>query len=174
MCPCQRRCEFNAGCKCCFVVQKKDIFRSRRMKQHWDCFWKMWEIGRRWVMYICSCFKFCLQIMLITVAHPTSSSFLCISTSNERLVFILWQVLGKEAEKFGGDTLLNGQEKLSIIRQQMDGWTDNALKVFSRHRKEGANSHPDQEGMMTLNEASHIHHPHNHFNAPYNQIFHAL
>nr|XP_034304358.1 LOW QUALITY PROTEIN: axonemal dynein light chain domain-containing protein 1 [Crassostrea gigas] len=62
------------------------------------------------------------------------------------------EVLGKEAEKFGGDTLLNGQEKLSIIRQQMDGWTDNALKVFSRHRKEGANSHPDQEGMMTLNE----------------------
>lgn len=65
------------------------------------------------------------------------------------------QVLGKEAEKFGGDTLLNGQEKLSIIRQQMDGWSDNALKVFSRHRKEGAQSHPDQEGMMALNEVSH-------------------
>ncbi|XP_078323463.1 axonemal dynein light chain domain-containing protein 1-like isoform X5 [Crassostrea virginica] len=62
------------------------------------------------------------------------------------------EVLGKEAEKFGGDTLLNGQEKLSIIRQQMDGWSDNALKVFSRHRKEGAQSHPDQEGMMALNE----------------------
>ncbi|XP_056012057.1 axonemal dynein light chain domain-containing protein 1-like isoform X3 [Ostrea edulis] len=62
------------------------------------------------------------------------------------------EVLGKEAEKFGGDTLLNGQEKLSVIRQQMDGWTDNALKVFSRHRKEGAQNHPDQEGMMTLNE----------------------
>lgn len=82
MCPCQRRCVFNAGCNCCFVVQKKDIFRSRRMKQHWDCFWKMWEIGRRWVMYICSCFKFCLQIMLITVAHPTSSSFLCFIVFN--------------------------------------------------------------------------------------------
>jgi hypothetical protein len=64
----------------------------------------------------------------------------------------LLQVLGKEAEKFGGDTLLNGQEKLSFIRQQMDGWTDNALKVFSRHRKEGAQNHPDQDGMMTLNE----------------------
>lgn len=86
------------------------------------------------------------------------------------MVCVLWQVLGKEAEKFGGDTLLNGQEKLSIIRQQMDGWTDNALKVFSRHRKEGANSHPDQEGMMTLNEASHIHHPYSQFNAPYHLI----
>ncbi|XP_062611821.1 axonemal dynein light chain domain-containing protein 1-like isoform X3 [Saccostrea cucullata] len=62
------------------------------------------------------------------------------------------EVLGREAEKFGGDTLLNGQEKLTVIRQQMDGWTDNALKVFSRHRKEGAKNHPDQDGMMTLNE----------------------
>lgn len=72
---------------------------------------------------------------------------------NSLIYLFLWlQVLGKESEKFGGDTLLNGQEQLMLIRKQMDGWTDNALKVFTRHRKDGQKSHPDQENMMQLNE----------------------
>ncbi|XP_021363508.1 axonemal dynein light chain domain-containing protein 1-like isoform X2 [Mizuhopecten yessoensis] len=64
-----------------------------------------------------------------------------------------WEdVLGRESEKFGGDTLLNGQEQLMVIRRQMDGWTDNALKVFNRHRKEPNVNHPSQDSMNILNE----------------------
>lgn len=62
--------------------------------------------------------------------------------------------MGKETEKFGGDMLLNGQEQLMNIRRQMDGWTDNALKVFNRHRKEASINHPDHERMNVMNEAS--------------------
>ncbi|KAK3088891.1 hypothetical protein FSP39_025040 [Pinctada imbricata] len=62
------------------------------------------------------------------------------------------EVLSKETEKFGGDTLLNGQDQLTLIRKQMDGWTDNALKVFARHRREGNKTHPDQDNMTALNE----------------------
>ncbi|XP_069120299.1 axonemal dynein light chain domain-containing protein 1-like isoform X3 [Argopecten irradians] len=64
-----------------------------------------------------------------------------------------WEdVLGRESEKFGGDILLNGQEQLMVIRRQMDGWTDNALKVFNRHRKEPNVNHPSHDSMNILNE----------------------
>ena len=70
--------------------------------------------------------------------------FYCIS--------LFLQLLGKETEKFGGDTLLNGQEQLHQIKQQMDGWTDSALRVFSRHRGLEGRQHPDQVAMVKLNE----------------------
>ena len=64
------------------------------------------------------------------------------------------QLLGKETEKFGGDTLLNGQEQLHQIKQTMEGWTDSALKVFGRHRGLEGRQHPDQENMVKLNEVT--------------------
>ena len=36
----------------------------------------------------------------------------------------------------------------------MEGWTDNALKVFQRHRKDPTRNHPDQERMVKLNQVS--------------------
>ncbi|XP_052091533.1 axonemal dynein light chain domain-containing protein 1-like isoform X3 [Mytilus californianus] len=64
-----------------------------------------------------------------------------------------WEViLSKESEKYGGETLLEGQDKLTLIRYQMEGWTDNALKVFGRHRKDPTKNHPDQDRMVTLNQ----------------------
>ena len=65
---------------------------------------------------------------------------------------MLFQLLGKETGNFGGDTLLNGQEQLHQVKRQMEGWTDNALKVFSRHRGLEGRIHPDQEAMIRLNE----------------------
>lgn len=62
------------------------------------------------------------------------------------------ELLNKETEKFGGDTLLNGQEQLHFIKLQLEGWTDNALKVFSRHHGSEGNTHPDQIAMITLND----------------------
>ncbi|KAL4218861.1 Axonemal dynein light chain domain-containing protein 1 [Mactra antiquata] len=62
------------------------------------------------------------------------------------------ELLGKETEKFGGDMLLNGQEQLHMIKQQMEGWTDNALLVLSRHRGSEDTTHPDQINMLNLNE----------------------
>jgi hypothetical protein len=52
------------------------------------------------------------------------------------------------------ETLLEGQDKLTLIRLQMEGWTDNALKVFQRHRKDPTRNHPDQERMVKLNQVS--------------------
>ena len=68
------------------------------------------------------------------------------------------QLLGKETEKFGGDTLLNGQEQLHQIKRQMEGWTDNALKVFGRHRGLEGRQHPDQENMAKMNEVTEMSH----------------
>ena len=62
------------------------------------------------------------------------------------------EILSKESEKYGGETLLEGQDKLTLIRLQMEGWTDNALKVFQRHRKDPTRNHPDQERMVKLNQ----------------------
>ncbi|XP_052221948.1 axonemal dynein light chain domain-containing protein 1-like isoform X3 [Dreissena polymorpha] len=62
------------------------------------------------------------------------------------------ELLGRETEKFGGDTLLNGQEQLHFIKLQMDGWTDNALQMFGRHRTIDGENHPDQKHMMDLND----------------------
>ena len=39
----------------------------------------------------------------------------------------------------------------------MEGWTDNALKVFGRHRGTTGTAHPDQKAMIALNEVS-VHH----------------
>ena len=68
--------------------------------------------------------------------------------------FLFLQLLGKETEKFGGDTLLNGQEQLHQIKQTMEGWTDNALKVFGRHRGLEGRQHPDHINMVKLNEVT--------------------
>ena len=64
------------------------------------------------------------------------------------------QVLSKEAEFFGGDLLLSNQDELANIRKEMEGWTDNALKVFGRHRGTTGAAHPDQKAMIALNEVS--------------------
>ncbi|XP_076455039.1 axonemal dynein light chain domain-containing protein 1-like isoform X2 [Babylonia areolata] len=67
--------------------------------------------------------------------------------------FRAWEkVLSKEAEVFGGDLLLSNQDELSQIRKEMEGWTDNALKVFGRHRGTSNTVHPDQTAMMNLND----------------------
>lgn len=60
--------------------------------------------------------------------------------------------LSKEADLFGGDLLLSNQEELSHIRKEMEGWTDNALKMFGRHRRASAGPHPGQKSMLLLNE----------------------
>ncbi|XP_059177935.1 axonemal dynein light chain domain-containing protein 1-like isoform X2 [Physella acuta] len=58
----------------------------------------------------------------------------------------------KETEMYGGDNLLNTQDELSRIQREMEGWTDCALKVFRRHRRNDGKTHPDQENMIALNE----------------------
>jgi len=70
--------------------------------------------------------------------------------------FLFLQLLGKETEKFGGDTLLNGQEQLHSIKMEMDGWTDNAMMVFSRHISAEGNTHRDQANMLDLNDVSYM------------------
>nr|KAG5700478.1 hypothetical protein BaRGS_013965 [Batillaria attramentaria] len=62
------------------------------------------------------------------------------------------EMLSKESDVFGGDMLLSNQEELSQIRKEMEGWTDNALKVFSRHRGLSGTPHQGQKSMMQLNE----------------------
>ena len=61
-------------------------------------------------------------------------------------------MLSKEAEMFGGDLLLSSQDELTQIRREMEGWTDNALKVFGRHRGTNNTIHPDQTAMLNLND----------------------
>ena len=63
-------------------------------------------------------------------------------------------MLSKEAEFFGGDLLLSNQDELAHIRTEMEGWTDNALQIFGRHRGTTGMAHPDQKAMMGLNEVS--------------------
>ena len=58
----------------------------------------------------------------------------------------------QESEKFGGDTVLSGQEFLSRVRLQMYGWTDCAVKIFSRHSQDDGAPHPDHTDMDTLNQ----------------------
>ncbi|KAK7095467.1 axonemal dynein light chain domain-containing protein 1-like [Littorina saxatilis] len=67
--------------------------------------------------------------------------------------FRAWEkILSKEAEFFGGDLLLSKQDELAQIRKEMEGWTDNALKVFSRHRGTTGATHADKKAMLALNE----------------------
>jgi hypothetical protein len=53
---------------------------------------------------------------------------------------------------FGGDTLLRNQDELAAIRKEVEGWTDNALLVFGRHRGNTGSVHPEQTTMIALNE----------------------
>ncbi|PVD21951.1 hypothetical protein C0Q70_17754 [Pomacea canaliculata] len=62
------------------------------------------------------------------------------------------KILSKQAELFGGDLLLSNQDELSQIRREMEGWTDCALEVFSRHRGPSGASHPNQKSLLLLNE----------------------
>ena len=81
--------------------------------------------------------------------------------NDKRNIIMFWQhsictfphqLLSNQSEKFGGDTLLTGQEALLLIRKMMDGWTDCALKVFNRHRGEDGSNYPDHEEMIKMNE----------------------
>ena len=63
-----------------------------------------------------------------------------------------FQMLSSESDKFGGDTLLSGQEALHQVHKMMDGWTDAALKVFNRHRQDDGNNYPDHDDMLRMNE----------------------
>ena len=65
---------------------------------------------------------------------------------------VVFQVLAGEQEKFGGDILLTGQEDLTRVRRQMEGWTDCAMKVFGRHKTEDGGDYPDQDEMINVNE----------------------
>jgi len=62
----------------------------------------------------------------------------------------------QESEKFGGDTVLTGQEFMTSIRNQMYNWTDNAMKIFTRHQMEVGKEHPDEIDMMKMNNVRHI------------------
>ncbi|XP_052789465.1 axonemal dynein light chain domain-containing protein 1-like isoform X3 [Mya arenaria] len=62
------------------------------------------------------------------------------------------ELLSHETEKFGGDMLLSGQEQLHAVKMEMEGWTDNALQMFGRHRSVEGEAHPDQRNMMNLND----------------------
>ena len=62
-----------------------------------------------------------------------------------------FKILRMEAEKFGGEILLEGEESLYEITKRVEGWTDCALKVFGRHKSEDGTNYPDHEHMKTLN-----------------------
>lgn len=38
------------------------------------------------------------------------------------------------------------------IRRQVEGWTDCALNVFTRHRGEDGSNYPDHNEMLKMNE----------------------
>ena len=58
----------------------------------------------------------------------------------------------RRVEKFGGDTVLSGQEYITLIRNQMYAWTDSAMTIFSRHMTDDGRNHPDQDDMLKMNE----------------------
>lgn len=68
----------------------------------------------------------------------------------------MFQLLSGDNEKFGGDTLLSGQEDLKNIRRMTDGWTDCSLSVFNRHRGEAGENYPDHDEMLKMNEVYNI------------------
>ena len=53
-------------------------------------------------------------------------------------------------ERFGGESLLSGQETLTRVTAQVEGWTDCAIQLFSRHNHDGATEHPNHAGMLHL------------------------
>lgn len=64
-----------------------------------------------------------------------------------------WEgTLNQEAEHFTGETLLSREDELNQMNRQVDGWTDVALKVFSRHEAAGGTRWPQHEVMSLLNQ----------------------
>ncbi|KAL3870210.1 hypothetical protein ACJMK2_038289, partial [Sinanodonta woodiana] len=103
--------------------------------------------------------KWMKEIRKLCLFDPSTAEGLLQKAPDEALQQALLQEirkweesLGHETEKFGGDVLLSGQEQLTFIRQQMEGWTEHAMKVFGRHRGEEGRAHPDQEVMGKMNE----------------------
>ena len=62
------------------------------------------------------------------------------------------QVFSDEMERFGGESLLSGQDTLRRVTAQVEGWTDCAIQLFSRHNVEGATEHPNHAGMLRITE----------------------
>ena len=85
-------------------------------------------------------------------SHPSLSPSVSLSLSLSPTLSPSLPGIIKETDIYGGDSLLSNQEELANIRREMEGWTDNALKVFSRHRGNSTKTHPDQEAMMAMNE----------------------
>ncbi|KAJ7337274.1 Axonemal dynein light chain domain-containing protein 1 [Desmophyllum pertusum] len=62
------------------------------------------------------------------------------------------ETLNQEAEHFTGETLLSREDELYQMNRQVDGWTDVALKVFSRHQADDGTRWPQHEVMLQLNQ----------------------
>nr|XP_006825300.1 PREDICTED: axonemal dynein light chain domain-containing protein 1-like [Saccoglossus kowalevskii] len=62
------------------------------------------------------------------------------------------ETINKEVEKFGGDVLLSFEESMYHINKQMEGWTETALKVFSRHLSDDGTEFPAHEKMLVMNK----------------------
>ncbi|XP_020618075.1 axonemal dynein light chain domain-containing protein 1-like [Orbicella faveolata] len=62
------------------------------------------------------------------------------------------ETLNQEAEHFTGETLLSREDELYQMNRQVDGWTDVALKVFSRHQADDGTRWPQHEIMLQLNQ----------------------
>ena len=67
-------------------------------------------------------------------------------------VCLTLQVCCDEMERFGGESLLSGQETLTRVTAQVEGWTDCAIQLFARHNHDGATEHPNHAGMLHLTE----------------------
>ncbi|KAI0239999.1 Axonemal dynein light chain domain-containing protein 1 [Lamellibrachia satsuma] len=61
-------------------------------------------------------------------------------------------VCSDEMECFGGEALLSGQDTLRRVTAQVEGWTDCAIQLFSRHNPDGATEHPNHAGMLRITE----------------------
>ncbi|XP_070532396.1 axonemal dynein light chain domain-containing protein 1-like isoform X2 [Ptychodera flava] len=66
----------------------------------------------------------------------------------------LWEeTINKEVEKFGGDILLSFEDNLYQINKQMEGWTETAVKIFSRHLAEDGGEFPAHNEMLKMNKS---------------------
>ena len=72
----------------------------------------------------------------------------------EIYIFFPFKVLNAENEIFGGEILRRGNEELKLIKEQIYGWTECALKLFGRHKQEDGKNYPDHDYMLNLNEVS--------------------
>ena len=63
-------------------------------------------------------------------------------------------MLATQNELFGGDVLLSGQELLFEIGYAVNQWTDCAVVMFTRHRDNQDNNHPDHNTMLEINNVS--------------------